>query len=355
MARNVRIADLIDAVERARRSATGDPQRAAVEVDVSRDGVGALVKVPVVNIRGAPGPPGPRGPSGPPGPEGLQGPPGERGDVPRDELIILDSRVVKLREADARLERLLDGYAGQVRGLQSFVGRHGTAPEDETPQAPHSDLWRELNRLKKGDRLGSGGYVISGSTALELRDEGTSLGNVSVLNIVGGIVTATAVSGVGTITISGASTHNLLSTTHPDSLAASPTRGDVIIASSTPAWARVAGTAQAVLQFTTGGDTAWTTTPTIAGLITAGGGVRLNASQTLRFRNPADTFQTTLIAGAQTADLGYTLPIVAPTAGQLLSSTAGGVLSWQTPASAPPSGTFGTEDAAFVIAMANAL
>jgi len=59
-------------------------------------------------------------------------------------------------------------------------------------------------------------------------------------------------------------------------------------------------------------------------------GATLNASQTLRFRNPADTFQTTFVAGAQTGDLNYTWPTVAPTAGQVFTSTAAGVTSWTT-------------------------
>lgn len=40
---------------------------------------------------------------------------------------------------------------------------------------------------------------------------------------------------------SGSATHNLLSTTHPDTLAASPVLGDLIAANATPAWSRVAG------------------------------------------------------------------------------------------------------------------
>ena len=40
---------------------------------------------------------------------------------------------------------------------------------------------------------------------------------------------------------SGATTHDLLSSTHPDTVAAAPVLGDMIAANGTPAWARVAG------------------------------------------------------------------------------------------------------------------
>jgi len=50
--------------------------------------------------------------------------------------------------------------------------------------------------------------------------------------------------------------------------------------------------------------------------------------KSLSLNNPAETFSTSLICGAQTADLAYTLPIVAPTVGQVLSSNASGVMSW---------------------------
>lgn len=51
----------------------------------------------------------------------------------------------------------------------------------------------------------------------------------------------------------------------------------------------------------------------------------------LQLRNPANTFQTNIQAGAQTANITYTLPSTAPTInGQLLSSTTAGVMSWLT-------------------------
>lgn len=45
----------------------------------------------------------------------------------------------------------------------------------------------------------------------------------------------------------GTTPHNLLSTTHPDSAAGSPTRGDIIVGNSTPKWARLAKSAAGLL------------------------------------------------------------------------------------------------------------
>ncbi len=45
---------------------------------------------------------------------------------------------------------------------------------------------------------------------------------------------------------------------------------------------------------------------------------------------PATTFYTSFEAGNQTVNLNYTLPIAAPTAGQVLQSDASGTLSWAT-------------------------
>lgn len=59
-------------------------------------------------------------------------------------------------------------------------------------------------------------------------------------------------------------------------------------------------------------------------LVAAGG----NASG-VRFNNPANSFSTTVKAGAQTADITYTLPVAAPAvSGAVLASTTAGVLSW---------------------------
>ncbi|HYM21126.1 MAG TPA: hypothetical protein VEW28_09005 [Candidatus Kapabacteria bacterium] len=68
--------------------------------------------------------------------------------------------------------------------------------------------------------------------------------------------------------------------------------------------------------------------------ISATGNVNLlsqsGAASTLSLQNPAGTFSTSFLSGAQTANLTYTLPITAPTAGSLLFSNGGAssALGW---------------------------
>lgn len=69
--------------------------------------------------------------------------------------------------------------------------------------------------------------------------------------------------------------------------------------------------------------------------LSANGG---NASA-LRFMNPAGTVATSIKAGAQLANINYTLPLTAPTAGQFLSSDAAGNMSWTTVNQLPNGGT----------------
>lgn len=65
----------------------------------------------------------------------------------------------------------------------------------------------------------------------------------------------------------------------------------------------------------------------------AGGNLLVDIASTgiagqIQLRNPANTFQTNIQAGAQTTNITYTLPIITPTAGQILSSDASGNMSW---------------------------
>jgi hypothetical protein len=48
----------------------------------------------------------------------------------------------------------------------------------------------------------------------------------------------------------------------------------------------------------------------------------------VKFQSPSALYTSTIKAGVQTGNLSYTLPIVAPSAGQVLSSDAAGVMSW---------------------------
>jgi hypothetical protein len=65
-------------------------------------------------------------------------------------------------------------------------------------------------------------------------------------------------------------------------------------------------------------------------LVSTEGDYQTGLGDKVIFRNPAGTFNSTFKAGAQLVALDYTLPLVAPSAGQVLSSTATGELSWAT-------------------------
>ncbi len=86
-----------------------------------------------------------------------------------------------------------------------------------------------------------------------------------------------------------------------------------------------------------------TTTLTVNGASRFSGGVLTidtSAASTagqIQFYNPARTFSSTFKAGAQTANIDYTLPTSTPGSGYVLSSTGAGVLSWVDPTTASTS------------------
>lgn len=87
--------------------------------------------------------------------------------------------------------------------------------------------------------------LLPADTTLRIYTDGTDL-----------FWAGTALTGSGSVT----APHNLLSTTHPDTLAASPpTRGDLIVANSTPRWARFAIGASGTVLRSNGTDPAWST------------------------------------------------------------------------------------------------
>ncbi len=85
------------------------------------------------------------------------------------------------------------------------------------------------------------------------------------------------------------------------------------------------GTATGLSVTATGGTTKIAIAATGNVNLLSSGGTASNLS----LQNPAGTFATTFTAGAQTANINYTLPTAAPTSnGQMLTSTTAGVLSW---------------------------
>ncbi|MCC6391834.1 MAG: hypothetical protein IT167_14635 [Bryobacterales bacterium] len=99
--------------------------------------------------------------------------------------------------------------------------------------------------------------IVSGSMPFRVQKAGTDVGTRRGLNLIeGSNVTLTVTDDPGgdrvDVTIAaagGSANHNLLSTTHSDSVAASPVLGDLIAANGTPAWARLAGNTTTTRKF----------------------------------------------------------------------------------------------------------
>ncbi len=99
--------------------------------------------------------------------------------------------------------------------------------------------------------------IVSGALPFTIQKAGTAVGTRRALNLIEGAnVTLTVADDAGNdrvnVTVaaaSGATTHNLLSATHPDTVAAAPVLGDLIAANGTPAWARLAGNTTASRKF----------------------------------------------------------------------------------------------------------
>ena len=99
--------------------------------------------------------------------------------------------------------------------------------------------------------------IVSGALLFTIQKAGTAIGTRRALNLIEGAnVTLTVVDDAGNdrvnVTVaaaSGASTHNLLSATHPDTVVAAPVLGDLVAANGTPAWTRLAGNTTATRKF----------------------------------------------------------------------------------------------------------
>jgi hypothetical protein len=98
--------------------------------------------------------------------------------------------------------------------------------------------------------------IVSGALPFAIQNNGVAVGTRRALNLVQGTnVTLSFADDAGndrvtvTITASGGASHNVLSATHPDTVAASPVLGDLIAANGTPVWARLAGNATATRKF----------------------------------------------------------------------------------------------------------
>jgi hypothetical protein len=98
--------------------------------------------------------------------------------------------------------------------------------------------------------------IVSGALPFTIQKAGTAIGTRRALNLIEGAnITLTVADDSGndrvnvTVTAAGTATHNLLSATHPDTVAAAPVLGDLVAANGTPAWARLAGNTAATRKF----------------------------------------------------------------------------------------------------------
>jgi hypothetical protein len=98
--------------------------------------------------------------------------------------------------------------------------------------------------------------ITSGALPFTIQKGGTAIGTRWAVNLIEGTnITLTVADDSGndrvnvTLAAAGTATHNLLSATHPDTVAAAPVPGDLIAANGTPSWARLPGNTAATRKF----------------------------------------------------------------------------------------------------------
>src|SRR5450759_1790074 len=98
--------------------------------------------------------------------------------------------------------------------------------------------------------------IVSGALPFTIQKARAAIGTRRALNLIEGAnVTLTVADDSGndrvnvTVAAAGTATHNLLSATHPDTVAAAPVLGDLVAANGTPSWARLAGNTTSTRKF----------------------------------------------------------------------------------------------------------
>ncbi len=152
-----------------------------------------------------------------------------------------------------------------VGGLVVAAGVVGLASTAVTPGTYTKTTVDQKGRVTAGAALSAGDIpahthvatdIVSGSLPFTIQSAGAAVGTRRALNLIQGAnVTITVADDGGndrvnvTVAAGGGANHNLLSATHPDTVAASPVLGDLLAANSTPAWARLAGQNTATRKF----------------------------------------------------------------------------------------------------------
>lgn len=172
----------------------------------------------------------------------------------------------------------------------------------------------------------SQGYNVFFDILQEIQDEGIALPFQDTLNFIGAGVTAVDDPGNNriNITIPGVSFHDFLSATHPDTVPASPVRGDIVVGNATPLWNRLPkGTAGQFLKVNAN-DVLWDTIDR-TDIIDYTSGLLDVTAHTDTVTNPPT--QGSLILGNATPAWDE---LLIGTIGQVLTSD-GTTASWQTP------------------------
>jgi collagen type VII alpha len=168
---------------------------------------------------------------------------------------------------------------------------------------------------------------------------GNTISNTGVMSIQGAssigltLTPTTATTGVATLTLggtlavanggTGSTTQNFVDiTTNQASIA-----GNKTFTGSTTVSGLTAGAIATSGNFS---QTGATTFSTGTGAVSLNGATTITTGNSLTFKNTANTFGTSLVAGANTANLALTLPIADGTSGQLLTTNGSGVLSFST-------------------------
>jgi hypothetical protein len=164
--------------------------------------------------------------------------------------------------AGPALSRLAIGSNGQCLTSTGTAASWGSCAAGGTvtvapPTAANGNLTKFsgsttiTNGDLSGDATTSGTLVTTVSKINGITPGGTCTNQVVTSLTTSAVPTCTTVTSAYTSGTFPGTPHNLLSSTHPDTLAASPVLGDILYANGTPSWTKLSGSISATRQFLT--------------------------------------------------------------------------------------------------------